>query len=199
MRTKVLMGLCITMIFMSASAWALSPPPYQLQQKLLNSVGASPLVHVGNVVEKSPAKYVIDVNTSSDDVANSLAFVLLRKWVFGNETLVIRVFRPDGTQVTAPKQNPWRISPADAVEKHFQTALKGNPFFVTTYGDMQLPFSFNDIWVEVAKEVIQFMNDDISDYYGNTNLLARDVFAELLKNTFFSGKVQVGWTVSQTR
>ncbi|MBF0377670.1 MAG: hypothetical protein HQK72_09315 [Desulfamplus sp.] len=196
MKIKVLIGLCITMIFMSSNVWSLSAPPYQLQRQLLNSVGASSLVDVGEVVEQSPANYVIDITTSKDDVANSLAVVLLRRWVFGNETLVIRVFRPNGTQVTSPKLNPWGISSADAIEKHFQIALKKNPFFVTTYNE-QLPYSDTNIcWVEVAKEVIQFFNDDISDYYGNTNLLARDVFVELFKNTFFSGTVQVRWTVS---
>ncbi|MBF0572293.1 MAG: hypothetical protein HQK69_00835 [Desulfamplus sp.] len=196
MKIKAFIVFCITMLFMNTNVWSLSAPPYQLQRQLFNSVGASPLVDVGEVVEQSPGNYVIDLNISRDDVANSLAAVLLRRWVFGNETLVIRVFRPNGTQVTSPKINPWGISSADAIEKHFQIALKKNPFFVATYNE-QRPYSDTNIcWVEVAKEVIQFFNDDISDYYGNTNILTRDVFTGLFKNTFFNGIVEVIWTVS---
>jgi hypothetical protein len=186
---KRLLGFTLCMLFMSTSAYALSPPWYTVRSMLNGTVGASPCVEVGQVnVDQNP--YTLDVTACSNKVASSLAVILRRHWRFGNVQLKVRVLDPTGKEVK-PRIQPGP-DPVAAIRARFETALADNPLFSMIL-ENQGVLDPHNFWVETKKEVIQFFNDDLSDYYGNKNVVAENAFADVCLSTFFEGSVVVGW------
>jgi hypothetical protein len=186
---KRLLGFTLCMLFMSSSAYALSPPWYTVWSMLNGTVGASPCVEVGQVnVDQNP--YTLDVTACSNKVASSLAVILKRHWTWGEVQLKIRVFGPTGKEVN-PRIQPGP-DPVATIRARFETALANNPLFSKILENQGF-FDPHNFWVEMKKKVIQFYNDDLSDYYGNKNVVAEDAFTDVCLSTFFEGAVVVGW------
>jgi hypothetical protein len=192
-KMKRLLGFTLCMIFMSTSAYALSPPWYTVRSLLNGTVGASPCVEVGQVnVDQDP--YTLDVTACSKKLASSLAVILRRDWSFGNVHLHVRVLDSTGQEVN-PRIQPGP-DPVATIKAQFEAALADNPLFSKIIENQSSSQDRNSFWVEIKKEVIQFFNDDLTDYYSNKNAVAENAFRHVCLSTFFKGSVVVGWTTA---
>jgi len=172
------MGLLVVVCM---AAWTLSPPQYGLWRQINGSIGASPNVDVKEIYE-SEGINVIDIIGSDPDVCNGLAFVLRNQYNFGGINVSVRVLDRDGKLYAAPELKATD-DVASVVKKHFENALRDNPYFVRTFESSGF-FIGTILWVECKPAVIQFFNDNIGDYYGNNNYVAADVFEEVCQSQF---------------
>ncbi len=192
---RVAFGVVISALVIG-QVWALSPPEYTLQKRLLKSIGAGPCVHVGNIYQNQGSDdYFIDVKGCSAAIAGSLSIVLKRDHRIGNLHIIIRVLGPDGNEAL-PVEEAADKGPVVNIRKHFTNVLGANPYFSTIHRMEDTPMA-PDLFIEMKKDVIQYWNDDLSDYYSNANEVAATVFRDFCKSAFVDGKVDIGWTTAQ--
>lgn len=81
--------------------------------------------------------------------------------------------------VWGPDENG--INDIEADTSAYETAFSGNSIFskVVSASIMGLDLGY----CIFSSEIVQFWNDDLSDYYGNFNGLAEDIAREVLKET----------------
>ena len=90
---------------------------------------------------------------------------------------------------------PTGTDPAGAVLLALQSSLKNNPFYAEALLPARGPISpptLGAVVLILKKSVVQFFNDDLSDYYANFNGVAASVFAEVL-NTEYQGGVRLSF------
>jgi hypothetical protein len=146
---------------------------------------------VGSIAGGGP-RYTLDVVGCTQDVAESLGAILNPKYNFGNVRLYVYVVGPSGMPVPSGAARSPKDDPVLTVQNYFQTALAQNPLFVTVHTDG----AFYDLFIEMKREVIQFWNDNLADYYGNTNLVAAEAFSDVCRSSYFNNQVSVGWATS---
>jgi len=114
--------------------------------------------------------YEIKLFVDNDEKAYALMQILPTEKVMGNIVFKITVVPANAENATSK------------AAKLFETAFEGNPAFSfvaeTDPGMLTIPATY----VVFANKVVQFYNDDLSDYYRNKSTLyqeiARDVFGE---------------------
>lgn len=173
----------------ATDAAAVSPPQYRQQRIIRGSVGASPLVSVGEVVETS-GTYRVDVTCASLDVARGVSFLLRKDYDFGGLILKVRVLDEGGTPVEVDESGITG-DPVEASRDLLADALDGNPLF-----DSFSAGFFTPLAVLARPEVVQFWNDNLADPHGNESLLAAAAFAECARETFFAGAVRPVWSTA---
>ena len=143
-------------------------PWYTYQKKVKALFEGDPDIIVGDIYESedgsSDVAFDIEVKTHGKFLA--LDRVLTKHKEFGNVTLSIILFDEENANGTE-----------DYVSL-YKTIFKGNPILsdvkeVTDFAGTPLGF------VLFKPEVIQFLDDDTSDYYGNWNGLAEDIAREI--------------------
>lgn len=148
---------------------SLSPPWITKAKELEALFGVDPDIDV---------KYNDEVKEVIIESVNTFKIMALQKILvpsvtFGNVTLTIKCLVKDNA--------------GDDVTSLIKTAFAGNPHFsqvitaATPYGDQT--------YALFKKEVIQFYNDDTSDYYGNWNGLAEDILREVVNENI---RVNIG-------
>lgn len=187
-----------SLLLVSSPLWALSPPQYSLWRQVNAALGASPLVKVDDIREIDDGHYEIDVHGLIGNVGTSLAAILITEYNFGGIAVKINVMNPDGTAADNPLANR-KASGADEIRGYFEKALMGNSFIRRILAGGRGSFD-NSFWVECRKQLIQFWNDNIGDYYGNDVYIAADVFRNLVQTAYEtdSGNISVGFTTQQS-
>ncbi|MEW6368009.1 MAG: hypothetical protein AB1714_25565 [Acidobacteriota bacterium] len=198
MNSRPALLLPASLLLLSPSAFALSPPQYGLGREIEYSFGANPCVDVSDVKEIDESHYEIDVRGCKDDVATALAAILVTDYDFGGIQVKINVLDSDGNEVQDPFADR-KAAGIHEIRSYFEAALKGNCFFSRTRRGERFLLDAG-LWVEFKKKIIQFWNDDIGDFYGNSTYGARDVFGSLVKTTFEtnSGPITVAFTTVRT-
>lgn len=92
---------------------------------------------------------------------------------FGNVTITVKCLVKNGSE--------------DSAAAIFKTAFAGNPHFSKVIETTIT--AIDETFVLFKPEVIQFFNDDITDYYGNWNGLAEDITRDVIKKDF---RVNIG-------
>ena len=154
----------------------LTPPWYTFRNKIRYTYGMSPLVTVNELVGAG-SYYVLSINSRSASVAFALRQVLPLERSFGNIKVVVRVFGPNGSEISIVNKSYTPKSLA----KLFCTALASNPLFIGAIPfkyDPKFPF-VKSVYLVITPTVIQFFNDDISDLCSNYNEVAAKVFQEV--------------------
>lgn len=150
----------------------LSPPWITAYKKLETLFGVDPEIDV---------KYDDDTKTVILESINTYKIAALEKimiptMAFGNITLTIKCLVKDGAE--------------ENISALFKTAFAGNPHFSQVI-DAQTPYG-EQPYVLFKKEVLQFYNDDTSDYYGNWNGLSEDILREVVNENI---RVNIGTEV----
>ncbi len=196
---------------MANGSVCLSPPWWIIRSELLNSIGKSPGVTVGapeavssfgrrDVRDFSEAElqgvqsslFSIEVHASTMERARALAFVLKPLYQAGQSSVSVWVSGPENP--TLPVSAPFPVSGIDLpsfVQQQFTYALDGNPYFVAFTPKQRVPM-LPAFFMIFSREEIQFYADNLCDAYRNVNLVAENVFADVLNLTYFSGSLQVG-------
>jgi len=93
----------------------------------------------------------------------SLCTIIKEQFVYGNNNAITRVQNSAG--------EVWEglvVTSLDQLMGICKDALTGNPLFVEAIQQTPLP-GLQRVAVIIAKEVVQFYNDDVSDAFGNYN------------------------------
>jgi len=149
----------------------LSPPWYTYHRKVLAMFGRDPEVTVKELGTDDEINYSYFILVSNKEKAQAIKALLINPVELGDITVTAYIFGPDENSEVGAAD----LDDAELVEN----ALKGNPIF-DSIKDRQLAF-FHFCYCIFKKEVIQFWNDDLGDYYGNMNCLAEDLARELFK------------------
>jgi hypothetical protein len=149
----------------------LSPPWYTLYKKIVYSIGRNPSVHV-QPMRQDGANYYIDI-VALDGISYPLAAILKPFYEMGNIKVYVEVLDRSGKPIDPSL--PVGTDPVDAVVKAFKGGLASNEYFVDAINIVGksppiTPLSRYQVAVIFKKSVIQFFNDDLSDYYGNLNV-----------------------------
>lgn len=156
----------------------LSPPWWTLQAKMLHTVGAASNVRVDRLVE-NPTGYTLPVVTADPATGTALATLLTQIFPMGNVVVTVAVQNTDG--------RPWEarvISTVDALAGAVKDAFHANPLFTDVLVGSNFPGAYTQVVAVFVPAVVQFYNDDLSDYYRNFNGVAAKVFDEILRDEF---------------
>ena len=139
-----------------------SPPWITHIHYIEQTFGKDPDVTVISNEELRQVRLFVD----GQDKADAIAKIIKKKVAFGDETLTIEVVpcNDDSLASTVRKAFAGNGAVADIIDG----AGSGVPFFD------------DRIFVLFKPEIVQFYNDNLTDYYGNENtlyhIMARDVF-----------------------
>jgi hypothetical protein len=174
----------------------LSPPWYTLHHKITYTIGADPTVQVLPLRSGDKAYYIDIIKKAGNPYA--LAAILRDVYPLGNITVYVQVYDQYGQPVKG--ELPVGTDPVTAVKVAVELALQSNSYYVEVLTPEKIPFKpqLAQVVLVVKKAVIQFWNDDLSDYYGNFNAVADDVFAEVIKHEY-EGPVTLGFTTENTK
>jgi hypothetical protein len=149
----------------------LNPPWRLLQAKMSATLSADSCVRVSKI-EGEGMDMKIRIDVCDYDKALALAAFLNKKYeYYKNLALTVQVYAPNSLPVSANLPT----TPEEAVQV-LNRALSGYPSFVKTGVNKKGTAAF----VEFKPVIVQFVSDDISDYYLNTNLPVSIAFRDLL-------------------
>ena len=145
------------------------------------------------------ANYFIDI-VAVDGSSYPLAAILKPSYDMGNIKVYVQVLDRSGKPIEPSL--PVGTDPVDAVLQAIKGGLAGNEYFVDAINIIgtlpPIPLSQCQVAAIFTKSVIQFFNDDISDYYSNLNAIAENIFADVL-NSEYPGEVKITFTTENTR
>lgn len=157
----------------------LSAPWYTFANQIKYTYGLSPFITVNNLAPVGD-NYDLIINVCYDDVALALRQILPSFVSFGGVIVYINIFNSENQIV--PIENA--VYTPETLAKLLCTALIGNPLFegtILTNGILPpiVSGTVGDVVVVIAKDIVQFYNDDISDLCSNYNAVAADVFEQI--------------------
>lgn len=156
-------------------------PWYVLANEIKYTYGMSPFVNVEDLVEGTGGNYYLPIKVKKDSVADALRQILPLSFQFGNITVNIVVYNSRGEIVTVNNI----VYTEETLAKLFCTALKMNPLFKgAVIRPEGFPGTIPNVTLVIAKEVIQFYNDDISQLCRNFNEVAAKVFGDVTNSSF---------------
>lgn len=154
----------------------LSPPWYTLWNEIKSTIGKDSSVKVSDLdVRQYP--YQINITTDHHKKGRALATIIKLVHEFENVQVRIHIQNSNGNP-----HEPFPVTNSNELASVIRTALHGNPLFKNVYrGPTSVLFASRNVFPVFKKTVIQFYNDDLSDYYKNYNKVASHVFAIVLK------------------
>ncbi|HEY0068534.1 MAG TPA: hypothetical protein VGE04_01045 [Chloroflexia bacterium] len=170
----------------------LSPPWNTLWSKINSTIGADPSFKVQPLQDDGNGSYSVVITSQgggSDPAA--LSAILTKSYTMGNITVRVNV------QYT--QQIVINVNSPESLAQAVRLGLRSNPYFVEAILTKPTPFYSQPSVVAVfTKSVIQFFNDDLSDYYHNFNGVTADVFHDVLVLDY-GNKVTLGTTTQSSR
>ncbi len=151
----------------------LSPPWYTYHHKLVAMFSRDKDVRVRNLAELGEGRYETLILVNEIRKAQALK-TLLKQPEMGNITFHITILGPNEDSVELPGRphyQEWEL---------FENALTGNECFVGIDKDTLGYFSMK--YCIFKKEVIQFWNDNLADYKGNTSCLMESIAREIFNS-----------------
>ena len=153
----------------------LSPPWYSYQRQVFALFGADPQVKMRDLIQVDEANYVLGMLVCSNVKARAIRALLPRTVEISNVTVTTRVFFPIEQCEVEPST---QVCDAQLLED----AFTGNPIFHridahSLEGGPQIGYCI------FKKQVLQFWDDDLSNYYGVHTTLAEAIARDVLKET----------------
>lgn len=157
----------------------LSPPWYKTWNMLKVLFKDDTEVEISDIITPADGlPLLIYLDCKTPEKAFALANILKTTYHFGNATLVLKFRIYNGKKLT------------DKPDSLYDTALEAFASTPAVVDIKKCQDMFGDtfIVIEFAKEVVQFYNDELLDFYGNYNGTYLDVAKELFKidNSLFA-------------
>ena len=161
---------------MENSKLRLSPPWYSYQRKVFALFGSDPQVKMRDLCQVDEANYRIDMLVCNGLKAQAIRALLPRTVQISGVTVTTRVLFP-------MEHCEVRPSSQECDAQLLEDAFTGNPIF-DRVGAHSSPFGGPQIgYCIFKKQVIQFWDDDLSNYYGLHTTLAENIARDVLKPT----------------
>ena len=161
---------------MDNSTLRLSPPWYSYQRKVFALFGSDPQVKMRDLRQVDGYNYAIDMLVCNGVKAQAIRALLPRTVEISNITVTTHVYFPIEQCEVAPST---QVCDAQLLED----AFTGNPIFDridaqgSPLGGMQIGYCI------FKKQVVQFWDDDLSNFYGLHTTLAETIARDVLKET----------------
>lgn len=156
------------MIIEKSMITKLSPPWYEYHRKVQAMFGRDPEVHIKDLADLGDGKFSYMILVYNKEKAEAIKAILPQKVEMGNVTIETAILGPEENEVKPSEKS---------VTENYEAAFAGNPIFEQAITREILSFEMN--YCIFKKEVIQFWNDNLSDYCGNYNGLASDIAKEI--------------------
>lgn len=166
----------------------LSPPWYILKNQIAYTIGLSPGVMVRELVDLGYA-YELPILVKNFNRAKAIRSILPSHYAFGNVLVIVNIYIQTAYGDLILPYSPITLESIDELMDLWCSALNGNPLYVGLFPtEKYVPPTAIDILgqvvIVVAKSVVQFYNDDISDLCENYNEVAATVFNEICTKSF---------------
>lgn len=155
----------------------LSPAWYTFWNKVNQTLGADPAVSVGQL-QTNNQPYIIPITVNNAPKAQALANIVVPYIQLGGIKIDIQISISGGEPFV-----PQTPSTAQELYEMTQTALTGNTLLNSIQLAPLFPNAPDVVWPIFSKSVIQFGNDDLSDYFHNFNGVTASVFKTVLNLT----------------
>lgn len=149
----------------------LQPPWYTYHKKVQALFKDDDKVNVREWADLGDGNYSFIILVSDKAKAEAIKAIIKDKIEMGNITMTVTVLGPDENGV----------NDIEADISAYETAFSGNSIFSKVVSAFVEGFSFD--YCIFSYDIVQFWNDDMSDYYGNFNGLAEDIARDVLKET----------------
>ncbi|MCR1839689.1 hypothetical protein [Murimonas intestini] len=116
----------------------------------------------------------------NQEKSEAIKALLIQNVDFGGITLTATIFGPTEDDVRPSEKPELEL---------YEDAFTGNPLFEQTKVRSLAGISFE--YCIFKKTVIQFWNDDLSDYYGNYNGLPTDIAKDVLRESTVQFSVSI--------
>ena len=153
----------------------LSPPWYTYFNLIKHSIGRDRCVEVLDMEEMPSGDFSVSIDVKDRNKALALSAIIVPAKSFGRIDVYTSILHC-GRAVT-PSEQPQNLR---TLIRTVEEALNTNHYFECVKSGRL--FGSNIIFPIFKKSVIQFFNDDLSDFYNNFNGVAADVFAEVLRS-----------------
>lgn len=166
----------------------ISPPWYTLRNQIACTFGDNSHIKVSELGETSSASYTLAIYARDLTSAISTKAILPPTYKFGNIIVDVNVFYQNTLLNTVSKT---KNSQPENIALLFNNALKYNNLFKNVFLPKQNPyFKVPDVAIIIKKSIVQFYNDDLSDFYFNYNEIASNVFNNICLLTFNNVQVK---------
>lgn len=149
----------------------LQSPWQTYYNKVRSLLGNDTDLTIGALEKGENREYFFRVDSTNTEKIEALSKVFKTVIPMGNITLKIYFGVIDSDAIDS------NIKPS---AEDFKIAFTDNPL-VEDYHEFDA-FGGHYVYIEFKKKVIQFYNDDITDFYGNFNGLAEDIAREVTNN-----------------
>lgn len=156
-----------------------------IYEKIRKTIGTDPYIRV-DTLHKENKNWYVDLICDKYDRAVGLSCIIRKRFEIYNEYVIIRVFFKNKETVVKCEGDYNRINNSRLALILIQLALGSNPYFckASILTDKE-DEPFKKIVVEFRPSVIQIRNENNKDFYGNSNIIARDIFQQILKDSMF--------------
>ena len=149
--------------------------PWESHKKMLHAMfDRDPDIEVGEVgTSKNPDfQYFVPIEVRNHDKFVALTKVLKTSLIFGNVKMEIVLYDVENEFVNPYAQIYQTLFEGNSIVKDIQTAsdITGTPI----------------VYVRFQPEVIQYFDDNMSDFSGNRSCLAQDIANEIFDNNQWS-------------
>ena len=170
-----------------ATGLALSPPWFTLQRKFANTFGCDPAVTVGDLDTSNKHAYVLPIVVDDKNKGTALRTIIRAHFPMGNINVA--------TVVKNSKGELWEaivIASDKQLQEVITAAFTGNPLFVESKQKQPPPgFPIVQVGLIMTKTIVQFFNDDLSDFYNNFNGVTAEVVSDLIYMSYVNDTVQI--------
>lgn len=162
----------------------LAPPWYFLRNEIASTLGQDPNIEVSHLIPITNDQYELQINVLNYyNQAIALRKIIKPEYNISNKIVKVKIFSKYSLEI--PYIFNQDCYTPEEIGTILDDAFLNNPLYkgyVLTSNEVsinQKKFLGNIVMI-VAKEVIQFFNDDIRDLYQNFNGIATEVFKDFL-------------------
>lgn len=130
------------------------------------------LIEVGDLIDNGNGSYILPIEVKKHTKYEALARLLPRNMIFGNIKVEIQLYDTENG-----------LSSSEEIAKLFEAAFEGNAIFRDVKVAQDMTGTLHN-FVRFEPVVLQFFNDDLSDYNGNWSGLAMDIARDELFNEY---------------
>ncbi|ACT00595.1 hypothetical protein [Paenibacillus sp. JDR-2] len=154
---------------------SLSPPEITYYNEIKYSVGKDPLVKVGRLEDHGDGQFEVKLLVKGIKKAKALATLMASDKVIGEIGIHVKVI--SSGRAISPIA---RALTAKEIAGLYRIAFRTNRIF--QFVALRSIFGSTYVYPVFRIKVVQFYNDDLSDFYGNYNNVAAFVFRNVLLN-----------------
>ncbi|WLR41314.1 hypothetical protein LC087_10285 [Bacillus carboniphilus] len=153
---------------------SLSSPWMTQSEKIIHTVGDDPLVRIRPLQEITSNLFILRIIVNGEKKAQALDSLITKEYCFSGVRLQVIVEE----EFTRKRADQLCVKTALGIAELLVVALETNHLFKTVL--LSERFGEVAVFPIISSQIIQFFNDDQSDYYENFNGVAANIFKDVM-------------------